>query len=49
MRKLVIVAEGDNVRLHEEALKAAVEAVEKVNHAPVYRAWVEDVSLEEAV
>lgn len=41
MYRFVIVAHGDNERLHREALKAAVEAVEAVNHAPVYRAYLE--------
>jgi len=32
---------GDNDRLHEEALRAAVEAVQRVNRAPIHEAWVE--------
>jgi hypothetical protein len=40
MRRYVIVAAGDNEHLHKKALKAAVEAVEAVNKAPVYRARV---------
>lgn len=42
MKRLVIVAHGDNVRLHQDALEAAVNAVEEVNKAPVYRAWIEE-------
>lgn len=41
MKTLVIVAHGDNVPLHREALKAAVEAVEAVNKEPVYRAYIQ--------
>jgi hypothetical protein len=44
MYVLKIAALGDNARLHEEALAAAVAAVEQVNHATVYRAWVEKAS-----
>lgn len=44
MKKLVIAAHGDNVDLHAKALEAAIEAVEKVNGTPVYRAWIEDVT-----
>ena len=41
MKTLVIVANGDNMRLHEEALEAAVKAVEAVNLAPVYRSYIQ--------
>lgn len=41
MKTLVIVAQGDNVALHGKALAAACEAVEAVNGAPVYRAYIQ--------
>jgi hypothetical protein len=40
---LVISAHGDNEQLHRTALEAAVEAVERVNQAPVYRAYLEKI------
>jgi sugar/nucleoside kinase (ribokinase family) len=44
MYRLTIAAHGDNEALHREALKAAVEAVERVNKAPVYRAYLTKVA-----
>lgn len=43
MRKYVITFGGDNDRLHEDALRAAIKAAEKVNKAPAHRAWIETV------
>lgn len=43
MYRLVIAAHGDNEALHRKALEAAVKAVEEINHAPVYRAYLERV------
>lgn len=48
MRLYKIAVYGDNDKLHQEALAAACEAVEKVNNSPVYRAWIEIVEYEPA-
>jgi hypothetical protein len=40
-RTYIITVWSDNDRLHELALKAAVEAVESVNHSPVRGARIE--------
>lgn len=48
MKIYKIAVSGDNERLHVEAIKAAVAAVEAVNKAPVYRAWIENVDADEA-
>jgi hypothetical protein len=49
MKIYKIAVYGDNGPLHEKALAAACEAVERVNNGPVYRAWIESVSLDEEV
>lgn len=49
MKRLVIIAHGDNVPLHGKALDAAVEAIEAINHAPVIASWVEDMTPDEKV
>lgn len=46
MYRLVIAAHGDNEQQHRKALEAAVEAVRRVNQAPVYRAYLERVTPE---
>lgn len=44
MKKLVIIAHGDNVRLHGKALDAAIVEIERVNGAPVVESWVEEAN-----
>jgi hypothetical protein len=46
MYRLVIAAHGDNEQLHREALEAACKAIELVNGAPVYRAYLEKMTLD---
>jgi len=41
MRKLVLIAHGDNEPLHWRALDAAARTVAQVNGAPVVECWVE--------
>lgn len=49
MKRLVIIAHGDNIKLHGKALDAAIEAIEAVNHAPVVASWVEEMTPDETV
>jgi hypothetical protein len=43
MKVYRIAVPGDNEALHRKALARAVEVIEAVNKAPIYRAWIEDI------
>lgn len=42
-RRYVIEVPGDNDRLHEEAIRAAVRAAEQVGHVVITKAWLLDL------
>lgn len=42
MKRLVILAYGDNVPMHEQTLAEAAKLVADLNNAPVKAVWVED-------